>query len=338
MARTIPHVIREIEFEGPLQEPVQNFVEEKRRLGNLYNAEAYLLRALSRLAISENCPNNVLTKELVNLWTAKQPTHSATTHRSRCSVVRQLGEYMTRMGYDAYIASLSPTSRFEKKEFVPYIFSDDELCRFFAAIDTIPKGAHSPYQHLTFPLLFRLLYGCGLRLSEALTLKIKDVDLVQGVLSIRGSKFGKDRFVPMASSLTDRCSVFLDARYIFAGEETLFFPAPDGNIYSHTAVYQKYRAALWKAGISYGGRNHGPRIHDFRHTFSVHCLRNWMRRGMDVENALPYLSAYLGHVNTQATHTYLRLTAELFPEIVIKTENFAGQVIPQPEVQEYEMF
>lgn len=59
---------------------------------------------------------------------------------------------------------------------------------------------------------------------------------------------------------------------------------------------------------------------------------------MDVENALPYLSAYLGHVNTQATHTYLRLTAELFPEIVIKTENFAGQVIPQPEVQEYEMF
>ncbi len=334
MGRTVPHVIRELKFEGPLQEPVRNFVEEKRRLGNLYNAEAYLLRELSRLAISENCPNNVLTKELVHLWTAKRPTHSATTHRSRCSVVRQLGEYMTRMGYDAYIASLTPTSKFEKKEFVPYIFSDDELCRFFAAIDTIPRGAHSPYQHLTFPLLFRLLYGCGLRLSEALMLKIKDVDLKQGVLSIRGTKFGKDRLVPMVPSLTARCSVFMDTRHVLSNKETLFFPALDGSVYSHSAVYQRYRGALWKAGISYGGRGHGPRIHDFRHTFSVHCLRNWMRNGIDVENALPYLSAYLGHVNTQATHTYLRLTAELFPEIVTKAEVFAGHVIPRLEAQE----
>ncbi|WP_304433335.1 tyrosine-type recombinase/integrase [Acutalibacter muris] len=334
MGNTIPHTIRELEFEGPLQEPIQNFVEEKRRLGNLYNAEAYLLRELSRIATSENCPRNVLTKELVHLWTAKKPTNSTVTHRSRCSIVRQLGQYMVRTGYDAYIASLVPINTFKKMEFTPYIFSDDELCRFFAAIDAIQKSVHSPYQHLTFPLLFRLLYGCGLRLNEALTLKIEDVDLAQGVLSIRGTKFGKDRLVPMVPSLVTQCAAFMDSRHTLSSPKELFLPAPDGGIYSHTAVYRRYRDTLWTAGISYGGRSHGPRIHDFRHTFSVHCLRNWMRSGMDVENALPYLSAYLGHVNTQATHTYLRLTAELFPEIVTKAEAFAGHVIPHLEVQD----
>ncbi len=334
MGNVIPHTIRELVYEGPLREPIRGLVEEKRRLGNLYNGEAYLLKALSRLAISEGCPDGVLTKELVCLWTAKQPTISRKTHYSHCSVVRQLGQYMVRMGYDAYICPPMPKGILEQGAFVPYIFSVDELHRLFAALDAIPKNANSPFQHLIFPLLFRMLYGCGLRLSEALMLRIKDVDLKLGVLNIRSSKFGKDRLVPMSDSLVERCAAFMDARHSFSDDEALFFPAPDGGVYSHSAVYGRFRNALWKAGISYGGRTRGPRIHDLRHTFSVHCLRNWMHNGIDAENALPYLSAYLGHVNTQATHTYLRLTAELFPEIITKFETFAGHVIPRLEAHE----
>ena len=74
-------------------------------------------------------------------------------------------------------------------------------------------------------------------------LKIKDVDLKQGVLSIRGTKFGKDRLVPMVPSLTARCSVFMDTRHVLSNKETLFFPALDGSVYSHSAVYQRYRGA-----------------------------------------------------------------------------------------------
>lgn len=338
MGNVIPHTIREFVYEGPLREPICGFIDEKRRLGNLYNGEAQLLRELSRLAVSVNCPDCILTKELVRLWITKQPTASVKTHRLHCSIVRQLGKYMVRMGYDAYICPPMPDGICTQGEFVPYIFSDDELHRLFAVIDAVPQSAHSPYQHLSYPLLFRLLYGCGLRLSEALMLKVKDVDIGHGTLMVRASKFGKDRLVPMSGPLVKRCASFMDARHTVFDAEALFLPAPDGSVYSHTAVYRRFRDTLWKAGIPYGGRAHGPRIHDFRHTFSVHCLRNWMRGGIDAGNALPYLSAYLGHVNTQATHTYLRLTAELFPEIVAKTEAFAGHVIPHMEVQENETF
>jgi integrase len=120
--------------------------------------------------------------------------------------------------------------------------------------------------------------------------------------------------------------------------DSLFFPAPDGGVYSHGTIYYKYREVLKNAGISYGGRKNGPRIHDFRHTFAVHCLRKWMSDGTDLENALQYLSVYMGHVNAAGTHTYLRLTAELFPDITSKVEAFAGNVVPKLEDGDYESY
>jgi integrase len=199
----------------------------------------------------------------------------------------------------------------------------------------MPREGHSIYQHLFYPLLFRLLYGCGLRLNEALTLKIKEVDLESEILTIRGAKFDKDRLVPMCESLAQKCRDFIEIRHKPKDPNSLLFPSPDGGIYSHSAIYAKYRKTLKNAGVSYGGRGHGPRIHDFRHTFAVHCLRKWMRNGNDVENALMYLSAYMGHVNTVGTHTYLRLTAELFPDIIAKVETFAGDIVPLLEEGDY---
>jgi len=240
--------------------------------------------------------------------------------------------------YEAYISTPLSSAICEHGSFVPYIFSDEELRQFLRQADSIPIENHSPYQHLFYPLLFRLLYGCGLRLNEALTLKIRNVDFENGILTILGTKFDKDRLVPMKESLTRRCQVFLDARHKCPEPSALFFPAPDGGVYAHVTIYAKFRKVLKNAGISHGGRGNGPRIHDFRHTFAVHCLRQWMRDGTNVENALKYLSVYMGHVNTVGTHTYLRLTAELFPDIITKVEAFAGNVVPKLEEGDYESY
>jgi integrase len=165
------------------------------------------------------------------------------------------------------------------------------------------------------PELFRLFYGCGLRLGEALRLTGADVDLNAGILCIRESKFGKDRLVPMAPSQTTRLQRYLER---IGGRTTkaIFFPAPDGYRYSHQAVYTAYRQLLRAACISHEGRGRGPRIHDLRATFAVHRLEAWYRQGENLGAKLPVLSAYLGHASLYGTQHYLVLTTGLFPDIV----------------------
>lgn len=336
MAKNYRNAIREYVYTRPLAEPIRNFVAEKRRIGYKFNSEAQMLRELDRFAEANNCPVNRLPRDIVHLWNEKQPVHSTKTHQTRWCAIHQLSEYMVKHGYEAYIPAPLGTAICEHGAFVPYIFSDNELRGYFRQIDNLRNWNYSPYQHLFYPLLFRLLYACGLRLNEALTIKIRDVDLENGILTIRGAKFDKDRLVPMSESLTNRCQAFMNASHKTLNPDSLFFPAPDGMVYSHGTIYAKHRGALKNAGISYGGRKNGPRIHDFRHTFAVHCLRRWMRNGIDVENAMLYLSAYMGHVNTAGTHTYLRLTAELFPDIITKVEAFAGNVVPGLDGDDYE--
>jgi len=336
MAKNYRNAVKEYKYTGPLAELIRNHVNEKRRIGYKFNGEANLLRELDRFAENHNCPVNCLPREVVMLWNEKQPTHSPKTHQTRWSVIRQLAEYMVRHGYEAYIPSSIGSKICENGTFAPYIFSNDEVRSFLQQADKIPQNNYSPYQHLFYPLLFRLLYSCGLRLNEVLSLKVQAVDLENGVLKILGTKFDKDRLVPMSESLTYRCRDFMNARHKLSSPDVLFFSAPDGNVYSHGTIYAKYRSVLKNAGISYGGRGKGPRIHDFRHTFAVHCLRKLMRDNIDIENALLYLSTYMGHVNVSGTHTYMKLTAELFPDIIAKVEAFAGNVIPRLEVSDYE--
>lgn len=111
--------------------------------------------------------------------------------------------------------------------------------------------------------------------------------------------------------------------------DDIFLSSPRKNVYDQAAIYREFRKLLWKARISHGGRGNGPRIHDFRHTFAVHCLKKWVLNGVDVAASLTILSAYLGHVNLKGTQHYLRLTADLFPEITAKIEEKFGHCISE---------
>jgi len=113
------------------------------------------------------------------------------------------------------------------------------------------------------------------------------------------------------------------------GPETYFFRAPDDGSYGTRSIYSVFRDILWAAGISHGGRGKGPRVHDFRHTFAVHSLEKMVKEGRELSSALPRLSAYLGHTNLAATEKYLRLTAELYPEIISILDRDYGYVLPK---------
>ena len=96
-------------------------------------------------------------------------------------------------------------------------------------------------------------------------------------------------------------------------------------------VYKNFRRFLWRAGISHGGRGRGPRIHDFRHTYAVHCLKKWAEQEKDLTAYLPVLKTYLGHDSFEETAYYLRLTADVFPDITLKLETRYPGMIPELE-------
>lgn len=161
---------------------------------------------------------------------------------------------------------------------------------------------------------------------------MQDVDLYGGVLSIWNSKFGKNRYVPMSPELTERCRQYIALARNGAPENAPFFPAPDGRQYSKRAIHNTFRSILESAGIPRTGQ--GPRIHDFRHTFSVHCLKKWILAGKDMNIVLPVLSAYLGHKSLSGTQYYLRLTADMYPDIILIMELRFGDIVPGGETNE----
>ena len=120
--------------------------------------------------------------------------------------------------------------------------------------------------HLVLPVLFRMLYTCGLRVSEALKLKVEDVDLQQGTLLVLDAKGGKDRLVAMSETMTALCREYRSNESVHNFESDYFFPAPDRGFYDTSTIYDRFREYLFAANIGHGGRGKGPRVHDLRHS------------------------------------------------------------------------
>ncbi|MFI5298964.1 MAG: tyrosine-type recombinase/integrase [Polyangiales bacterium] len=316
-------------FESGLAASFSTFLDEKRALGLRYTTEEHALRALDHHLAGVGHRVSSLPREIVDAWAGKRVHESARTHATRVAIVRQFSRFLRRNGIDAHVPP-SLGSPIARLQFTPRIFSRVEVDRVLTASLRLPPDGRAPHRHLIMPELFRVLYSCGLRCGEALRLRVGDVDLEAGVLTIRQGKFRKDRLVPVADSLLARLRVYaatMGERPITA----VFFPAPHGGSYSLHTPYTTFRRLLRAAGIAHGGRGLGPRVHDLRHTFAVHRLEAWYRAGADLGAKLPLLSAYMGHESIAATQRYLRLTPELFPDLASRMELSMGKWIPRPE-------
>jgi integrase/recombinase XerD len=146
------------------------------------------------------------------------------------------------------------------------MLSDEELQKLFQAVDTLQPTARSPLRHLIMPEVFRLLYECGFRVSEVLKLRVRDVDLDQGIITVLQGKFRKDRLVPPALPVVNRLRKYA-AQFDNRLPSAIFFPGPSGGPFSLRTVYTVFRKLLLHCGIPHAGRGKGPRIHDYRHLF-----------------------------------------------------------------------
>ena len=314
------------EFQSVLAPLMDRFLQEKRACGYAYHEPFRILHRLDDFLSQQGLETLELPRGLARNWLAKKPHESASTQQQRITVFRQFSKFLLTAGCPAYVPDATVAAR--KSIFVPRMLTEEELRKFFRAVDTLEPTARSPLRHLIMPEVFRLLYGCGFRVREVLNLRIRDVDLNQGIITVRQGKFRKDRLVPPALSLVNRLrkyAGYFDSR----PPDAVFFPGPNGRPFALRTVYTLFREMLLQCGIPHAGRGKGPRVHDYRHLFAVHTLRRWYRDGENLEAKLPLLATYLGHQHLSGTQRYLHLTAEIFPEITARVEVAFGEVIPR---------
>jgi len=312
-----------------LSEAITALVAEKRAVGYKYDAEARVLARFEAFNRSEFPGLDTLTEASVQAWivAARRRDVRPATLQGLAAPVRELARWLGRRGVAAY---LLPRPALPKPaRYVPHIYTDQQLAALFGQADRCHYCSEVPLRHLVMPVLFRTIYACGLRCSEARLLRLADVDINAGVLQIRDAKGGKDRQVPVSETLRNRLAGYHAQVAGQPGRQEWFFPgARAGQPLTLGNVYHNFRRFLWQAGISHGGPGHGPRVHDLRHTMAVNNLRSWFAHGRDVGALLPVLQTYLGHSSLADTAYYLHLTAESYPDITTRVQQVIGDVVP----------
>jgi integrase len=314
------------EWKSVFAQVLKDYISLKRQSGFKFECQERHLRHFDTFYHNNGYGGDHLTKEAVDDF-IYDPCERPVSHHNKEVIMHDFATYLFDRGYCAHIPEVK--TALIRCKFIPRILTDDEVRRFLAATDSYPSTKMS-YRNTVDPVLFRFLYSTGARISEALNLALDDVDIKAGVVRIRAGKNAKDRLIPMAESLAERILVFVDSFHRYSESKMWLFPGCHngkmGQMDKSTA-YNHFRDYLLMADIPHTSQ--GPRIHSFRHGLAVKCLKNWVLAGEELSVMLPYLSAYMGHSDFRATQYYLRLTSDLYPEIVRRHEAEFGYVIPE---------
>lgn len=309
----------------------EEFIAERLALGYVGKTNNGAIRRFLHNFVDPIDGTIEFTKEYVLENTRRKLNQSDNTILREVSAVNSFLDFAIRKGFKAYRIPPKSLPK-EKRNFRARIFSDDEIHRILAAADSIPFKKQCPDRHLHIPVIFRILFNCGLRTSEVINLRLRDINLAENILTVLDTKFHKNRLVPFSDEVAAALKNYL-GKVPPQREDDYIFKSPKTNSkYGDSMIHAFFRTLLFKADIPCGGRGIGPRPHDIRHTFAVHCLNNWALSGVDLMAALPVLSRYLGHSGIKGTQKYLQLTAQMYPNIVGEMEERFGRLIPIPEV------
>ena len=307
-----------------LREAIEQYILWRKAHGAKFTTGANLLRQFLEHADGDAECAAVSTAQVLTFLAGKGPL---TRHReNKYYALAGFWRHAISRGH----ASCSPLPHNEPKSPVrapPYIYSRDELRRLLDPTNVSRRGAVQ-LDAVTFRTLLLLLYGAGLRFSEATGLTLADVDLAEDVLTIRATKFYKSRLVPIGPQLATVLASYMPLRQRggLAQRETSFLLANrDGTRLASSTVQEAFDALRRIAGVhgTAGGRQI-PRLHDLRHSFAVHSLTAWYCQGADVQRLLPVLSTYLGHSDLEGTKVYLSMTPELLQQASLRFAHYAG--------------
>jgi len=314
---------------GKLADIIITFIQFKRSLGYIYKNEEGVLYRFSVFTMDYEISEHEVPLQLIEEWLKLRKNEKAQTQKTRVHCVLQMLNFASKHGYRVHFPVIM--RKIHVPKYVPYIFTEKELEQFFYACDHI-KYYSGTSRHHTIPILFRLIYSCGLRASEAANLKCSHVDFTGGVITVRSGKNGKDRLVPLSDSMAKNMEQFHQRYHDSNSKNKYFFRGKYISKLTRHKIYKWFRICLESAGIHHLGKGKGPREHDLRHSFCVHSLQKMQKQGKDLYASLPILSTYVGHASTNATQHYLRLTAEFFPDVMEQVSKRCSGIIPSVEV------
>ena len=281
---------------------IKSMLELLATLGRSYKTLSFNLQSFDRFVCGNYPEANKLTQELAQKWCAEGA--SATGSGYKMHVMRDFGKYLVSIGIDAFVfpASWIPAHKAD----LPHLFSDTELQQFFSAADAVPPHFNSPMWEYVIPVVFRIIFACGLRPQEARLLKRADVDYNNRLMLIAEAKGYKDRLLPICDDLAELCCKYDSIANCGQPDRQYFFEAPKGGAYRGAWITAQYHRVRRLAG----GIAEGSVPYDLRHNFATQTIMRWTEEKRDFNKWLPYLSAYMGHETFNATYYYVHLLPE----------------------------
>ncbi len=297
-------------FRSPLSSDFRAFLTFKRNLGFRYGRAEFTLLEFDRFLRRYVDRRHSWHLDKATLaWLASKPRRKAVSVSMDVAVLRQFYRYLRRRpGRSALREPRWPRLPTESS-FVPYILSKENIQQLLALAARLDRPS---LRANLYRALLLVLYCTGLRIGEALRLRMRDVDIKAGVLFVEQFK-GRARWVPFHRSLSRELTKYLSSRRAFAsaGPEDRFFIGTNRQTLPAKTAAETIRKLFQKAGLKPSRGRVGPRPYDLRHAFAVHRLTRWYRQGVDLHARLPWLSAYMGHDDILGTETYLTTTPEL---------------------------
>ena len=314
---------------------IQQFIEKKRSIGFVYEHEEWELKHFDQFCCERGVSEPSLSRTLVMEWGQLRENEYKTTSGSRFSVIRQFGLYLLSLDMEAYL----PNNYSYRSKSKTHVLSDEEIIAVFKIIDQRqPVHNNLGFQRLSleYKVILRLIYCCGLRISEARLLKNQDVDFDAGTLRIMQSKGHKDRLVYFTSDIKQLLLQYhseITSQYNCQAEWVFPGRSPDRPLPVVT-IDMAFRNA-WNQTPFAATCDKAPTVHSLRHTFVVKRMNLWMEEGVSLKKMLPYLSRYLGHASPNETFYYYHQVDSAF-RIIRQRDKSSSAVIPEVTSDEKE--
>lgn len=319
-------------FSSVLAREIQRYLIHKRALARRFDSEEAELRLLDHFLVSRNVKTIVeITPEILEHFLASRPRHRPRSYNHLLGVVRGLFDWLVVQGtIDTSPVQMKPRPATSSP--VPFLFDQTLARKLLEAAEKLPDRPRGPLRGPTYRLAFALMYGLGLRVGEVARLEIGDIDFDRHLLSIRKTKFSKDRLVPFGPRMDVALQSFIRVRgkrHGPLGQEAPLFSF-DGRRPPHPYTFSQTFHQLAKKLKLVGAPGVAPPcVHHLRHSFAVGTLARWYRQGIDPNERLQRLSTFLGHVNPESTAVYLTITDELRQEASRRFERFAPLTVTE---------
>ena len=312
---------------------IDGVLDEKHSHGYSYRSEELVLNRFDDYCVKNKLDTLEISREFLGKWMERSETEGEFNRGKRISCVKQLLLFMASCGIHVYI----PHDFCHFKRALPHIFDSNEIAEFFYVVDSYQNSSHhSRYEFRLaneYSLLFRWYCCCGLRNNEAAGIKVENVDLDKGILTILDSKGSKDRVVYLPDDLKESSGKYFEYLTDELGYiPKWFFPGKNPEKALLNTTVDSVFSRFWNC-TKYRSCSNKPTVHDFRFTFVVTRMNLWAENNLDLQVMLPYLSRYLGHKSTSETLYYYYLVHDAYKTIK-KKDTVADDVIP--EVVPYE--